>query len=227
MRIGIQWCHVIGSSHATSIKIWGCPCKLWQPYPRPSPKNVLKVNASATTFCRLFCSGTFWRPKKGCWPFGIFLVSFWHPFGGQKEVRDFLLSFSRKKDGKKSPRQFWTRKGRCGKKTAKGFFVLQKDAKKTPKGCRTNFVLQLVGNLFWTLKGRLSKKDGKKSWHSHSAKVNQDSLQVLLLQQQKQRSKTPTSRRNSKLRKKNPKSSWKYRALACFWPCESRPGPPF
>ena len=90
----------------------------------------------------------------------------------------------------------------AGKKTAKGFFVLQKDAKKTPKGCRTNFVLQLVGNLFWTLKGRLSKKDGKKSWHSHSAKVNQDSLQVLLLQQQKQRSKTPNSRRNSKLRKK-------------------------
>ena len=27
-----QLSDVIGSSHATSIKIWGCPCKLCQPY---------------------------------------------------------------------------------------------------------------------------------------------------------------------------------------------------
>ena len=47
------------------------------------------------------------------------------------------------------------------------FFVLQKDAKKTPKGRQANFVLHLVGNHFWTPKGRLCKKDGKKSWHLH------------------------------------------------------------
>ena len=33
------------------------------------------------------------------------------------------------------------------------------------------FFLKLVGNLFWTSKGPLSKKDGKKSWHLHSALV--------------------------------------------------------
>ena len=61
------------------------------------------------------------------------------------------------------------------KRTAKGhaaFFVLQKDAKKTPKGRQANFVLHLVGNHFWTPKGRLCKKDGKKSWHLHTALVN-------------------------------------------------------
>ena len=56
------------------------------------------------------------------------------------------------------------------KRMAKGhaaFFVLQKDAKTTPKGRQANFVLHLVGNHFWTPKGRLCKKDGKKSWHLH------------------------------------------------------------
>ena len=29
-----QLSDAIGNSHGTSIKIEGCPCKLWQPYPR-------------------------------------------------------------------------------------------------------------------------------------------------------------------------------------------------
>ena len=119
------------------------------------------MNASATTLCRPFHHGAFlpskmttanfcclfWlltklEDKKGC-------TTFCCPFG------DFLAS-------------------KTQKRTAKGhasFFVLQKYDKKTPKGCQANFVLQMVGYLFWTPKGRLCKKDGKKTWHLHSAVV--------------------------------------------------------
>ena len=113
-----------------------------------------------------------------------FLPSFspWRPFADQNDLGDFLLSFF-------GCWPNWRTKKGCAtfccpfgdflasktqKRTAKGhaaFFVLQKDAKKTPKGRRANFVLHLVGNLFWTPKGRLCKKDGKKSWHLHSAEV--------------------------------------------------------
>ena len=113
-----------------------------------------------------------------------FLLSFspWWPFAVQIDISNFLLSFFGCWPNwrtKKAARHFavllvtfWRPK--LKKRTAKGhatFFVLQKDAKKTPKGRRANFVLHLVGNLFWTPKGRLCKKDGKKSWHLHSAWV--------------------------------------------------------
>ena len=35
---------------------------------------LLKLNASATTFCRLFSTATFWRPK---WPRRLFRILFW------------------------------------------------------------------------------------------------------------------------------------------------------
>ena len=115
-----------------------------------------------TSFCLLMKTNP-WikvRPHTYGLPRRLFAVFFWllTKLEGKKRLRDFLLSFwclfgvqNSKKDGKRS----------CS------FFVLQKDAKKTPKGRQANFVLHLVGNLFWTPKGHLCKKDGKKSWHLH------------------------------------------------------------
>ena len=115
-------------------------------------------------FAVLFPTATFWRPK---WPSRLFTVLFWLPtkVEGKKGRTTFCRPFG---DFLASQTQ---------KRTAKGhatFFVLQKDAKKTPKGRQPNFVLQLVDNLFWTPKGHVSKKDGKKSWHLHSALVCMD-----------------------------------------------------
>ena len=60
------------------------------------PFNVLKVNASAATFCRLFCSGTFWRPKK----VADLLASFWCLFDilleDKKDSRLFAVLFQKK-----------------------------------------------------------------------------------------------------------------------------------
>ena len=93
-------------------------------------------------FAVLFTMTTFCQPK---WPRWLFAVFFWllTELEGKKRLSDFLLSFwwlfavqNSKKDSKRS----------CSS------FVLQKDAKKTPKGRRANFVLQLVGNHFWTQK---------------------------------------------------------------------------
>ena len=55
------------------------------------PFNVLKVNASAATFCRLFCSGTFWRPKK----VADLLASFWCLFDILLEDKKGFATFCR------------------------------------------------------------------------------------------------------------------------------------
>ena len=112
-------------------------------------------------FAVLFTMTTFCRPK---WPRRLFAVFFWllTKLEDKKGCATFCCPFG---DFLASKTQKRTAKGHAA------FFVLQKDAKKTPKGRRANFVLHLVGNLFWTPKGRLCKKDGKKSWHLHSALV--------------------------------------------------------
>ena len=112
-------------------------------------------------FAVLFTMTTFCRPK---WPQRLFAVFFWllTKLEDKKGCATFCCPFG---DFLASKTQKRTAKGHAA------FFVLQKDAKKTPKGRRANFVLHLVGNLFWTPKGRLCKKDGKKSWHLHSAWV--------------------------------------------------------
>ena len=80
---------------------------------------LLKLNASATTFCRLFFHSDLLASEIGS-------ATFCCPF-------------------------FWKRTA----KSRKPFFVLQMDAKKTPKRC------QKVSNLFWTPKGSRAKKSAK------------------------------------------------------------------
>ena len=115
-------------------------------------KPVLKLNASATTFCRPFCMDDLLPSKKGCWrtrPSGVFFASFWRTKKGSVTFcRPFLVL-----DAKKSPE---------GRQKSRGaFFVLQfgwqpkKDSKKSARP-------------FWPPKGRLGEKDGKKSWHLRS-----------------------------------------------------------
>ena len=80
----------------------------------------------------------------------LFLVA--DQIGGQKRMCDFLPSF------------WWLFAVQNSKKDSKSscsFFVLQKDAKNTPKSRVANFVLRLVGNLFWTPKGCLTKRTEK------------------------------------------------------------------
>ena len=69
-------------------------------YIKPIEWRVLKVNASATTFCRLFCSGTFWRPKK----VADLLASFWCLYGilleDKKRFATFCCPFPEKRTAK-------------------------------------------------------------------------------------------------------------------------------
>ena len=67
-------------------------CNEWQ---------ILKVNASATTFCRLFCSGTFWRPKK----VADLLASFWCLFDILLEDKKRFATFGRQKVAVEKRRQ--------------------------------------------------------------------------------------------------------------------------
>ena len=120
--------------------------------------QLVKVNVSATTFCCPFHYDYLLPTKMTSATFCcLFLVA--DQIGGQKNAaRLFAVILVTVLCPK------------LKKRMAKGhaaFFVLQKDAKKTPKGRQANFVLHLVGNHFWTPKGRLCKKDGKKSWHLH------------------------------------------------------------
>ena len=73
-------------------------------------KYLLKVNASATTFCRLFCSGTFWRPKK----VADLLASFWCLFGilleDKKRFATFCRPFPEKRTAKSRQGNFGRQK---------------------------------------------------------------------------------------------------------------------
>ena len=68
--------------------------------------QIASTNASATTFCRLFCSGTFWRPKK----VADLLASFWCLFDilleDKKRFATFCRPFPEKRTAKSQRSNF-------------------------------------------------------------------------------------------------------------------------
>ena len=118
---------------------------------------VLKLNASAMTFCRPFCIGDLLVSKNGCQPnggqnlLGDFLVSFWHPFGGQKKLHDLLPSFfefwtpkSHQKDSKKSRSLFCPPIWSATKKRQQKVTEVILDGKKSPWGKGRQKVMALA-----------------------------------------------------------------------------------
>ena len=73
-------------------------------------QQLLKVNASATTFCRLFSTATFWRPKLAWRLFAVFFSG-----KGRQKVTNLFLSSKRmskrhQKDAKRSATFFGRQK---------------------------------------------------------------------------------------------------------------------
>ena len=85
------------------------PLNLFE-YSNEKPSNLLKLNASATTFCRLFSTATFWRPKLARRLFAVLFSG-----KGRQKVANLFLSSKRmskrhQKDAKRSATFFGRQK---------------------------------------------------------------------------------------------------------------------
>ena len=108
-------------------------------------------------------------------PFAVFFPQ--RPFGVQNGLADFLLSFlvADQSGGQKRSHDFlpsfwWLFGVQNSKKDGKRSCDLFLSSKRMPK--RHQKVAELILSSDWSPKGRLRKKDGKKSWHLHSAIVH-------------------------------------------------------